>query len=158
MKIRVIGEWALALALAGAFVFMVGLPKFFGPSPNPIFALIAGRSGLDWFEPYVRYATGAAELLAAAALVIPRTRRLGALVAGAVTVGAIGFHLSPWLGVQIPEMGQLVAELQAGKSVAEIDAMNLPTDGGMLFYTAIAFLVTAVLIFALSAPGKAPKV
>ena len=158
MNIRVIGEWALALALAGAFVFMVGLPKFFGPSPNPIFALIAGRSGLDWFEPYVRYATGAAELLAAAALVIPRTRRLGALVAGAVTVGAIGFHLSPWLGVQIPEMGQLVAELQAGKSVAEIDAMNLPTDGGMLFYTAIAFLVTAVLIFALSAPGKAPKV
>lgn len=158
MKIRVIGEWALALALAGAFVFMVGLPKFFGPSPNPIFALIAGRSGLDWFEPYVRYATGAAELLAAAALVIPRTRRLGALLAGAVTVGAIGFHLSPWLGVQMPEMGRLIAELQAGKSVAEIDAMNLPTDGGMLFYTAIAFLVTAVLIFALSAPGKAPKV
>lgn len=106
----------------------------------------------------MRYATGAAELLAAAALVIPRTRRLGALLAGAVTVGAIGFHLSPWLGVQIPEMGRLIAELQAGKSVAEIDAMNLPTDGGMLFYTAIAFLVTAVLIFALSAPGKAPKV
>lgn len=32
MKIRVIGEWALALALAGAFVFMVGLPKFLAPA------------------------------------------------------------------------------------------------------------------------------
>lgn len=157
MKIKVILEWVLALALAGAFIFMVGLPKFLGPSPNPIFALIAGRSGLDWFEPFVRYATGAAELLAAGALVIPRTRRLGALLAGAVTIGAIGFHLSPWLGVQIPEMGRLVAELQAGKSVAEIDAMNLPTDGGMLFFTAIGFLVMAVAIYILRAPGNEPK-
>jgi uncharacterized membrane protein YphA (DoxX/SURF4 family) len=155
MKVRGTASWILALALAGALIFVVGLPKFIGPSPNPIFALLAGRSGLIWFEPYVRYAIGAAELLASVALVVPRTRRFGAAIAGAVTLGAIGFHLSPWLGIKIPEMGRLVAELRSGKTVAEIDAMNLPNDGGMLFFTAIVFLVTAIAIFILSAPDKA---
>jgi hypothetical protein len=143
MRIGRIASWVLALGLAGAFVFMVGLPKFIGPSPNPIFALIAGRSGIDLFEPLVRYATGAAELIAAALLVWPATRRFGAMLAGAVTLGAIGFHLSPWLGVQLPNMEALTRHLQEGKSVAEIDAMNLPSDGGALFVTALVFLAIA---------------
>ncbi|MGE0187645.1 MAG: hypothetical protein AB7Q23_17835, partial [Hyphomonadaceae bacterium] len=88
MNARKIASWILALGLAGAFVFMVGLPKFIGPSPNPIFALIAGRSGIDLFEPYVRYATGAGELVAAALLIWPVSRRLGALLAGAISLGA----------------------------------------------------------------------
>ena len=95
-------SWALALGFAGALVFLVGLPKFVGPDPNPIFALLAGRTGVALFEPYIRYATGAAELTAALLLIIPRTRFFGALIAGGVTLGAIGFHLSPWLGVSTP--------------------------------------------------------
>lgn len=150
MKARKIASWTLALGLAGAFVFMVGLPKLVGPSPNPIFALIAGRSGIDLFEPYVRYATGAGEVAAAALLIWPASRRLGALMAGAISLGAVGFHLSPWLGVRIPEMGVLVALLQQGKSVAEIDAMSLPTDGGALFATAIVFVLVSVAVFFLS--------
>lgn len=150
MNARKIASWALALGLAGAFVFMVGLPKFLGPSPNPIFALIAGRSGVELFEPYVRYATGAGELTAAALLIWPASRRLGALLAGAISLGAIGFHLSPWLGVRIPDMTALQQLLQQGKSVAEIDAMGLPTDGGALFATAVVFLVTSIAVFFLS--------
>lgn len=150
MNARKIASWILALGLAGAFVFMVGLPKFIGPSPNPIFALIAGRSGIDLFEPYVRYATGAGELVAAALLIWPVSRRLGALLAGAISLGAIGFHLSPWLGIRLPEMERLIELLQQGTSVAEIDAMSLPTDGGALFVTAIVFLVVSIGVFLLS--------
>ncbi|MGD9968753.1 MAG: hypothetical protein AB7Q23_16180 [Hyphomonadaceae bacterium] len=150
MNARNIASWILALGLAGAFVFMVGLPKFVGPSPNPIFSLIAGRSGIELFEPYVRYATGAGELIAAALLIWPASRRFGALLAGAISVGAIGFHLSPWLGIRLPEMERLVELLQQGTSVAEIDAMGLPTDGGALFATALVFLVSAVAVFYLS--------
>lgn len=150
MNARRIASWTLALGLAGAFVFMVGLPKFMGPSPNPIFALIAGRSGIDLFEPYVRYATGAGELAAAALLIWPASRRLGALLAGAISFGAIGFHLSPWLGVRIPDMAPLSELLQQGVSVAEIDAMGLATDGGALFATALAFLAVSIAVFFLS--------
>lgn len=147
-------SWALALGFAGALVFLVGLPKFIGPDPNPIFALIAGRTGVDLFEPYIRYATGAAELTAALLLIIPRTRFFGALLAGSVTLGAIGFHLSPFLGVQIPQMDRLVALLQEGRSVSEIDAMALPTDGGMLFMFALAFLAVAAALAWLERPRR----
>lgn len=154
MQAKSIASWSLSLGLAAALVFMVGLPKFIGPDPNPIFALIAGRSGFSWFEPYVRYATGIAEMAAALMLVVPQTRRLGALLAGAVTIGAIGFHLTPWLGVRIPEMNRLTELLQEGRSIAEIDAMNLPTDGGMLFMMALIFLAAATTIFLLNGKPK----
>jgi hypothetical protein len=86
------------------------------------------------------------ELAAAALLVIPRTRLLGALLAAAVTIGAIGFHLSPFLGIAIPQMDAIVPLLLEGRSVAEIDAMSLPTDGGVLFMMALAFLVVAAAL------------
>ncbi|MGE0187561.1 MAG: hypothetical protein AB7Q23_17415, partial [Hyphomonadaceae bacterium] len=104
----------------------------------------------DLFEPYVRYATGAGELVAAALLIWPVSRRLGALLAGAISLGAIGFHLSPWLGIRLPEMERLIELLQQGTSVAEIDAMGLPTDGGALFATAIVFLLVSIGVFVLS--------
>lgn len=149
--IRIV-SWMLALAFAATLVFLVGLPKFVGPNPNPIFALIAGRTGIGFFEPALRYATGVAELVAAALLIIPRTRFLGAAIAGTVTLGAIGFHLSPFLGVQIPQMDRLAPLLQAGRSVAEVDAMGLPTDGGALFATALVFLVTALALMWIERP------
>lgn len=154
MKLSRIASWVLALAFAGALVFMVGLPKFIGPSPNPIFALIAGRSGIDLFDPVLRYATGAGELVAALMLIVPRTRFFGAAFAGLITLAAIAFHLSPWLGVAIPAMDQLVPLLQQGRSVAEIDAMNLPTDGGMLFITALVFLAVASALLWLERPQR----
>lgn len=152
MKLVRVASWVLAVGFAAALVFMVGLPNFIGPSPNPIFALIAGRSGVDLFEPYLRYLTGAAELIAAVLLVIPRTRLFGGLIAGGITLAAIAFHLSPFLGVAIPAMDQLVPLLQQGRSVAEIDAMNLPTDGGGLFTMALAFLAVSIALVWLERP------
>lgn len=154
MRLSRIASWALAVGFAAALVFMVGLPKFIGPAPNPIFALIAGRTGVDLFEPYLRYATGAAELVAALLLIVPRTRFIGALLAALITLAAIGFHISPFLGIAIPAMDQLVPLLQQGRSVAEIDAMNLPTDGGMLFITALVFLALASVLLWLERPNR----
>lgn len=153
MRVGRIVSWGLSLGLAGALVGMVGLPKLIGPDPNPIFALIAGRSGIALFEPYLRYATGVAEIAAAVLLIWPRSRQIGALLASAVTLGAIGFHLSPWLGVELPNMADLMVLLQQGKSVAEIDAMALPTDGGALFMTALAFLAAALAVLWLERSG-----
>ncbi len=89
---------APALVLA-AFLIMMGAQKF--GAENVIFVTIAERSGFSFFEPLVRMATGVAELIAAALLFLPRTRVFGALGAGAIIGGAIGFHLSPWLGISV---------------------------------------------------------
>ena len=51
--------------------------------------------------------TGVAEIATAILLVIPRerTKFLGAASGFAILVGAIGFHLSPWLGINVPGIG-----------------------------------------------------
>ncbi len=85
--------------LLAVFLLMMGLQKF--GAENIIFATIAERSGLGFFEPGIRILTGIAELGAAALLILPKTRLFGAMGAVAVIGGAIVFHLSPWLGVNV---------------------------------------------------------
>lgn len=96
---------ALSLALAAGFIFF-GVQKF--GAENIVFETIAQRSGLPIFEPYVRWFTGVAELAVALLLFIPRTRFLGALGGAGLLVGAIGFHLSPWLGINVPTIGHFL--------------------------------------------------
>lgn len=85
--------------LLAAFLIMMGVQKF--GAENIIFATIAERSGINLFEPTIRMLTGVAELVAAALLLLPKTRLLGALGSIAIIGGAIVFHLSPWLGVKV---------------------------------------------------------
>ncbi len=89
---------APAIILAG-FLIMMGLQKF--GAENIIFMTIAEHSGISLFEPTIRIFTGVAELSAAALLLLPKTRLLGALGSIALIGGAIGFHLSPWLGINV---------------------------------------------------------
>lgn len=89
---------APAFILAG-FLVMMGAQKF--GAENIIFATIAERSGIALFEPLIRMATGAGEIVAALMLLLPKTRLLGALGAVAIIGGAIIFHLSPWLGISV---------------------------------------------------------
>ncbi len=89
-------KWGTALLLSMFFIFM-GVQKL--GSENVIFTTIALKSGIALFEPSVRMLVGVAELLAAGLLVLPVTRFLGALLGLGILFGAIGFHLSPWLGI-----------------------------------------------------------
>lgn len=74
-------------------------------------------------EPFGRYASGVAELIASILLLIPRTTWLGAVIALGVIGGAIMSHLTV-LGIEV--MG----------------------DGGTLFGLAIAvFVSSAILLF-----------
>lgn len=85
--------------LLAAFLVFMGVQKF--GAENVIFATIAERSGIALFEPAIRMATGAGEILAAVLLILPSLRFFGALGALAIIAGAIGFHLSPWLGISV---------------------------------------------------------
>jgi uncharacterized membrane protein len=118
----------LSLVLAIGFAFF-GVQKF--GAENIVFETIAERSGISLFEPTIRYLTGLAELAVAGLFLIPRTRLLAALGGFGLLVGAIGFHLSPWLGI------------------------NVPTIGHGLFFTALAlFVLTIVTAFLLQKEGR----
>ncbi len=92
----------LSLVVAAGFLFF-GVQKF--GATNPIFSIIAERSGISLFEPIIRILTGVAEVGTAILILIPRTRLFGALAGLGVLAGAIGFHLSPWLGIDVPGIG-----------------------------------------------------
>lgn len=94
----------LPFVLAAGFAFF-GAQKF--GAENAVFQIIADRSGIDLFEPLIRRLTGAVELAIALLLVLPsiKTKALGALSGLGLLFGAIGFHLSPWLGINVPGIG-----------------------------------------------------
>ena len=122
-------RWLLALVLA-AFFARMGLAKF--GEHNAVFQYIAQQSHMAFFEPQVRLMTGAGELAAALLLVLPRTRIAGALLALALLGGALGFHLSPWLGINAP--------------------VSFAPDGSyvrspMLFVMALSFFLAALGVF-----------
>ncbi|MEP1231450.1 MAG: DoxX family protein [Litorimonas sp.] len=93
---------ALTVIVAALFVFF-GVQKF--GATNIIFSTIADRSGISLFEPVIRIFTGVAEIATAILILVPRTRLLGAAGGVALVGGAIGFHLSPWLGINVPGIG-----------------------------------------------------
>lgn len=95
---------SLPYALAAGFLFF-GAQKF--GAENAVFEIIAERSGIDIFEPVIRRLTGVAELATAALFLVPNAsvKKLASLSAAAVLLGAIGFHLSPWLGINVPGIG-----------------------------------------------------
>ena len=73
-------------------------------------------------EPWGRYATGTAELFAAALLLLPRTVWLGALIAAGVMLGAIGSHLTK-LGIVVKDDGGLLFALAIIVFVAALVAL-----------------------------------
>lgn len=118
----------LSYLLAAAFIFF-GVQKF--GAENIVFETLAERSGISLFEPYIRYLTGLGELVAAGLLIWGRTRLAGGLIGLALLLGAIGFHLSPWLGI------------------------NVPTIGHGLFFTALAMLALTIINLSILRKTKA---
>ncbi|HPF24131.1 MAG: hypothetical protein R3C08_06230 [Hyphomonas sp.] len=141
-------SWALALFLIAMFIQanIAPLPDppegavklFDAPGHNIVFQTIAERSGVSLFEPAGRFVIGITELIAALLLLFPYSRRVGAAIAALVSGMAIGFHLSPWLGREIP---------------VSLDPANTQTDGGLLFMLAIVMLVASLLVMVVH-PGR----
>jgi hypothetical protein len=133
-------SWALGLTLAVLLLIVVFL-QMSGPTPNPVFGLIAARSHIGLFEPYGRYLVALIEVVALIGVVYPRTRSQGALLSLVLALGAVILHLSPWLGVQLAQGPAVSQALAQGRSAAEIAAMGLPTDKGGMFLLALAIAV-----------------
>ena len=138
MKTKI--SWILSLFVAFIFVQSTFF-KFSGAEETQIiFSTIGawmGTIGLpaflsQTFGTYGGYAVGSVELVATVLILLPATRHIGASVSLVVMSGAIYFHLFTPLGIDrvIDHMGN--------------------TDGGALFFTAVAIWVSSAIVIALS--------
>lgn len=107
-------EWVARLA-AAVILLQTLFFKFSGaPESVYIFQTLGA-------EPWGRYGSGVAELVAAVLLLIPRTGLYGGLLSAAVMTGAIGTHLTK-LGIEVQG------------------------DGGTLFGLAVVVLVSSLTV------------
>ncbi len=142
-------RWALALAVGGFLVFF-GVVKFTGGAHIfPYIEYKAAAAGLPFAEmayPLGNYATGGLELLAGVLLIIPMTRAIGSKLAILPFLGAVGFHLSPFLGVTTPDGyadPKPVEVLAAGGPFARSDFSEAASM--TLFIMALAGLIAAII-------------
>ena len=90
------------LRLVASIIFVQTLYFKFTGAPESIFIFEA--MGV---EPWGRYASGIAELIAAVLILIPKTTKWGALLGLLIIVGAIGSHLTK-LGIEVMDDGGLL--------------------------------------------------
>lgn len=145
----IIVRWALALAVGG-FLIVFGATKFTGGAHIfPYIEYKAAGLGVpfaDFAYPWLNYAVGALELAAGVLVILPMTRRLGALISVAPFFGAVLFHLSPFLGVSTPTgyaAPAPAAALAAGGPFAAADFSADMTTA--LFMIAVGGLLAALI-------------
>lgn len=135
-EVRGMASWVLALFLAAMLLWIADLSLFpSAASKNVVFPLLAEKSEYYLFEPTGRYVVGLLHVVVALLLIVPWTRRVGAILAFLIAVGAIAAQLA-WIGMALP---------------TEVGAKT--TDGGQLFYLTVG-LAVAALVLAMIHPGK----
>ena len=126
-----ITAWILQIAVAGIFA-TAGFAKLSGaPESVGVFETLG-------VEPWGRYGTGLAEVVAAVFLLVPRAAVFGAMLSLGVITGAIGSHLTK-LGIRVamPDgtddggtmFGMAVAVCLASATVLFIRRAQLPLIG-----------------------------
>lgn len=150
-------KWGLSLAVGG-FLIVFGITKFI-PGAAHIFPLIemnakaSGVPAADLLFPVVNYIFGLSEIVLGVLVILPKTRAsLGVKLAMLPFLGAILFHLSPFLGVITPaayEEGAagLEAALASGTG---FEAAHFSSETGpALFILAIVFFTLSAANFVL---------
>ncbi|MEM8985273.1 MAG: hypothetical protein AAGC95_00995 [Pseudomonadota bacterium] len=141
-------KWIFALAL-GAFLIFFGVMKFTGGAHIfPYIEYKATALGLPFADlayPFGNNATGALELLAGVLLIVPMTRRLGAMLAVAPFFGAVLFHLSPALGVVTPAGYSTPTPSAALAAGGPFSAADFSGETNVLFMIAAGGLVLAIV-------------
>ncbi|ABI78211.1 hypothetical protein HNE_0727 [Hyphomonas neptunium ATCC 15444] len=112
-----------------------GEVKFFDPpGQHTVFATLAEKSGITLFEPAGRFVAGILELVAAILILLPFSRRFGAVIAVIIFGAGLALHLSPWLG-------------------RELVLANGSADGGTHFLAVVILLALSLLLLVVH-PGR----
>lgn len=143
---RTLGSWVIALFLVVmlAWVAMDTLAPQ-PPAKNHLFEVFAASSGIALFEPTGRFGVGVLLVLSALLILLPFTRRIGAVLAVLLTAG-LAFLIVQLMMQQIPVPVDAVAD---GKLV------TTDADVSGLFYLIVGLLVASVALVVVH-PGSGP--
>ena len=140
-------KWILALAVGG-FLLMMGATKLTGGAHIfPYIEYKATALGLpmaDLAYPLGNLATGGLEILAGLLVILPMTRKLGAMLSVLPFLGAVVFHLSPALGVVTPESFADPKPVEVLAAGGPFLAEHFAGETNMLFMMALGGLLLAI--------------
>lgn len=142
---RTLGSWVLGLFLAVMLLWVAAdtlAPQ--PPAQNHLFAVFRETSGVVYFEPLGRFGVGVLEVIAALLILVPFTRRIGAI---------LGFLVMLFLAalvVQLVMQGITYPVDTVGEGGA-ISTVN--TDPSGLFYLILGLLVAAIAVIVIH-PGR----
>jgi len=142
---RTLGSWVLGLFLAVMLLWVAAdtlAPQ--PPGQNHLFEVFRATSGIAYFEPLGRFATGALEVLAAVLILVPVTRRFGAIIGFLVMLFLAALIVQLVMqGIPVP-----VDTVGEGGVVSTAD-----TDPSGLFYLVLGLLVAAIALIVVH-PGR----
>lgn len=146
---RTLGSWVLGLFLAAMLLWVAAdtlAPQ--PPAQNHLFAVFRETSGVAYFEPLGRFGVGVLEVLSALLILVPFTRRIGAIL------GFVIMLLLAALVVQLVIQGIKVPVDTIGEgglvSTAE-------TDPSGLFYLILGLLVASIALIVIHPGGSDAK-
>lgn len=142
---RTLASWVLALFVAVVLVWIAA--ESIAPQPpakNHLFEVFRESSGIAYFEPTGRFVFGAVSIIVAVFVLIPPTRRIGAVLA-ALIMAALAALVGQLVmnGIQVP-----VDTITATGEVSTSD-----TDPSALLYLVIGLLAASVALIFVH-PGK----
>ncbi len=145
---RTLGSWVLGLFLAVMLLWVaVDTLAPQPPAKNHLFEVFRASSGIAYFEPLGRLVVGALEVLAALLILVPVTRRVGAIVGFIVMLFLAALVVQMVMqGIPVP-----VDTIGQGGTVSTTD-----TDASGLFYLVLGLLVAAIAVIVIH-PGKKPQ-
>jgi len=146
---RTLGSWVLGLFLAVMLMWVAAdtlAPQ--PPAQNHLFAVFRETSGVAYFEPLGRLGVGALEVLAALLILVPFTRRIGAILAFVVMLFLAA------LVVQLVMQGITVPVDTVGEGGV---VSTTSTDPSGLFYLILGLLVAAIAVIVIHPGGSAAK-
>lgn len=141
---RTLASWVLALFVALLLLWVAA--ETLAPQPpakNHLFEVFRDSSGIAYFEPVGRFAFGVIAIITALLLLLPVTRRAGAILSTLVMLG----------------LGALVLQLMMQGIKVPVDAIGAngvittDTDASGLFYLMVGMLAASVALIFVH-PGK----
>lgn len=142
---RTLGSWVLGLFLAVMLLWVAAdtlAPQ--PPARNHLFEVFRATSGIAYFEPLGRFATGALEVLAAVLILVPVTRRVGAILGFLIMLSLTA------LVVQLVMQGITVPVDVVGEGGV---VSTTETDPSGLFYLVLGLLVASIAVIVIH-PGR----
>ena len=147
---RTLASWVIGLFVA--VLLLWGAADILAPQPptrNHLFEVFRDSSDIAYFEPTGRFGVGVLMVLAALLIIVPPTRRIGAIL------GALVMALMAALVVQLMMQGITLPVDQVGEGGA---VTTVETDPSALFYLIVGLLAASVvLIFVHPGKGGAPE-